>query len=114
MKRIFRFASLLMSAVMLLSCSGNLDDGDNTGSGSTGGDDSGSGTTGGGSTTPKTLTLSSDKNLIQTFDGDYATLTVMLDGEKITDPKAMLARAQLENEPVLKKGKKNFYKIILK
>lgn len=85
MKRIFRFASLLMSAVMLLSCSGNLDDGDNTGGGSTGGDNNGSGTTGGGSTTPKTLTLSSDKNLIQTFDGDYATLTVMLDGEKITE-----------------------------
>ena len=39
---------------------------------------------------------------------------VALDGEKITDPKAMLTRAQLENEPVLKKGKKNFYKIILK
>ena len=85
MKRIFRFASLLMSAVMLLSCSGNLDDGDNTGGGSTGGDNNGSGTTGGGSTTPKTLTLSSDKNLIQTFDGDYATLTVILDGEKITE-----------------------------
>ncbi len=39
---------------------------------------------------------------------------VALDGEKITDPKAMLSREALSNEPVLKKGKKNFYKIIIK
>ena len=39
---------------------------------------------------------------------------VALDGEKITDPKAMLTREALSNEPVLKKGKKNFYKIIIK
>ena len=39
---------------------------------------------------------------------------VALDGEKITDPKTMLTRTALSNEPVLKKGKKNFYKIIIK
>ncbi len=39
---------------------------------------------------------------------------VALDGEKITDPKTMLTRDALSNEPVLKKGKKNFYKIIIK
>ncbi len=39
---------------------------------------------------------------------------VSLEGEKITDPNAMLTKEQLSNEPVLKKGKKNFYKIIIK
>ena len=39
---------------------------------------------------------------------------VSLDGEKITDPNAVLTKEQLSNEPVLKKGKKNFYKIIIK
>ncbi len=39
---------------------------------------------------------------------------VSLDGEKITDPNTVLTRDMLANEPVLKKGKKNFYKIIIK
>ena len=39
---------------------------------------------------------------------------VSLDGEKITDPNAVLTKEQLSCEPVLKKGKKNFYKIIIK
>lgn len=64
MKGIIRYASLLMAAVMLFSCNGD----DN-----------------GGSTGNKTLTITSDKNLIQTFGGDYATLTVKLGGEVVTE-----------------------------
>ena len=60
-----KFASLLAAAVMLISCGG-----DNTQ---------------GGSVTNKAFKLTSDKNLIQTFDGDYATLTVTLDGVAVTE-----------------------------
>jgi hypothetical protein len=63
MKRFFQYASLLLAAVMLISCEGT-----------TGSTDAG-----------KTLKLTSDKNLIQTFGGDYATLTVTLDGQKIVE-----------------------------
>ena len=66
MNRIIKYASLLMAAVMLISCGGTVDNGD-------------------GSTGKKTLKLVADKNLIQTFDGDYATLTVTLDGEEIKE-----------------------------
>lgn len=55
-----------MAAVMLASCEGQ------------GGDE-------GGSTGNKTLTITSDKNLIQTFGGDYATITVKLDDEVVTE-----------------------------
>ena len=61
MNRILKYASLLVAAVMLLSCEGN--------------DPSGEGI----------LTLTSDKNLIQTFGGDYALLTVKLDGKVVSD-----------------------------
>ena len=66
MNRILKYASLLAAAVMLIACEGQTD------SGQTGG-------------TNKSLQLTSDKNLIQTFDGDYATLTVTLDGVPVTD-----------------------------
>jgi thiol-disulfide isomerase/thioredoxin len=66
MNRIIKYASLLMAAVMLISCGGTVDNG-------------------GGSTGAKTLKLVADKNLIQTFGGDYATLTVTLDGEVVTE-----------------------------
>lgn len=66
MKRLLTFASLLTAAVMLLSCNGTNDEG-------------------GGSVTGHTLKLLSDKNLIQTFGGDYATLTVTLDGVPVTE-----------------------------
>lgn len=65
MNRILKYASLLVAAVMLLSCEGQG-----------GGED--------GPATDKTLKLTADKNLIQTFGGDYATLTVTLDGEVVT------------------------------
>ena len=65
MNRIMKFTSLLAAAVMLISCGG-----DNTQ---------------GGSVTSKAFKLTSDKNLIQTFDGDYATLTVTLDGVAVTE-----------------------------
>ena len=38
---------------------------------------------------------------------------VALNDEKITDPNALFTRDDLSGEPVLKKGKKNFYKIVL-
>ena len=66
MKSFFKYASLLAAAVMLISCQGTVD-------------------TGEGSTNDKTLKLTTDKNLIQTFDGDYATLMLTLDGEVVTD-----------------------------
>ncbi len=66
MNGIIKYASLLMAAVMLISCGGTVDNG-------------------GGSTGAKTLKLVADKNLIQTFDGDYATLIVTLDGEEIKE-----------------------------
>lgn len=66
MNRIIKFASLLVAAVMLISCGGE-------------------GTQGGGSITNKAFKLTADKNLIQTFDGDYATLTVTLDGQPVTE-----------------------------
>ena len=66
MKSFFKYASLLAAAVMLISCQGTVD-------------------TGEGSTSDKTLMLTTDKNLIQTFDGDYATLMLTLDGEVVTD-----------------------------
>ena len=39
---------------------------------------------------------------------------VALDGEKITDPNAVITLETLKTEPTLKRGKKNFYKIVLK
>ena len=39
---------------------------------------------------------------------------VAINDNKVTDPNATFAKADLEGEPVIKKGKKNFYKIILK
>lgn len=66
MKGFIKYASLLMAAVMLASCQGQ------------GGEE-------GGSTGSKTLTVTSDKNLIQTFGGDYANITVKLDDEVVTE-----------------------------
>ena len=39
---------------------------------------------------------------------------VALDDVKVTDPNAVFTKAALSKQPVIKKGKKNFYKIILK
>ena len=62
MKRFFKYASLLVAAVMLAACDQTST---NTGEG--------------------LLTITSDKNLIQTFGGDYAALTVTLDGAVVTE-----------------------------
>ncbi len=67
MKNIFKFASLLMAAAMLFACSGQDPD-DN-------GDD----------ITGDKLVLTADKSIIQTFGGDFATLTVTLGEEVITE-----------------------------
>ncbi len=77
MKNIFKFASLLAAAAMLFACKGNSDDPvqNNNGTGN-----------GSGTTNPKAvLKVTADKNIIQTFDGDYATLTVTLDGKAVTE-----------------------------
>jgi hypothetical protein len=66
MNRIIKYASLLMAAVMLISCGGTVDNGD-------------------GSTGKKVLKLTADKTIIQTFGGDYATLTLTLDGQPVTE-----------------------------
>ncbi len=63
MKNLFKYASLLMAAAMLFSCE------------KPNGDDSETGA----------LTLTSDKNLIQTFGGDFATLTVKLGDDVVTE-----------------------------
>ncbi len=65
MKNLFKFASLLAAAAMLFAC-------EKTNSGN-GGDEEG------------VLELTADKNLIQTFGGDCATLTVTLDGQPVTE-----------------------------
>ena len=62
MKNIIKYASLLVAAVVLVSCQGL-----------------------GGSTSGKKLEITSDKTFVQTFDGDYATITVTLDGEVLTE-----------------------------
>ena len=66
MKNIFKYASLLAAAVMLVSCHGNSGTED-------------------GATGDKVLEISSDKAFVQTFDDDYATITVTLDGETVTE-----------------------------
>lgn len=66
MKNIIKYASLLIAAVMLVSCEGQ--------SGEQGG------TTGG-----NRLEITSDKTFVQTFGGDFATITVKLDGEVVTE-----------------------------
>ncbi len=63
MKNLFKYASLLAAAAMLFACSGDSPD-DTTGDG--------------------ILTVTADKNLIQT-GGDFATLTVTLDGKAVTE-----------------------------
>ncbi len=55
-----------MAAAMLFACDGNVDNGDGSVSGSE-------------------LKLTADKTIIQTFDGDFATLSVTLDGEAVTE-----------------------------
>lgn len=68
MNSIFKYASLLMAAVMLVSCSGQTGDGPD-----------------GGTDTPTSaLLLSSDKNLIQAGE-DVAVLTLTLDGAPVTE-----------------------------
>ena len=64
MKNIFKYASLLAAAVMLISCGGQGQ---------------------GGQTGNKTLEITADKTFVQTFGGDYATLTVTLDGEPVSE-----------------------------
>ena len=66
MKSIFKYASLLMAAVVLFSCSGQTGDGPDGGTGN------------------HTLLLSSDKNLIQAGE-DVAVLTLTLDGAPVTE-----------------------------
>ena len=70
MKNIFKYASLLAAAVMLVACEGTVDNGGNDAVGNGG---------------KKELKITVDKNLIQTYGGDFATLTVTLDGVPVKD-----------------------------
>ena len=69
--RIFKYASLLAAAVMLVSCQGQQGDDNNT-----------DGPINGGGITGK-IELTVDKVLIQADGTDYATLTVSLDGKAV-------------------------------
>ena len=71
--RIFKYASLLAAAVMLVSCQGQQGDDNNT-----------DGPINGGGITGK-IELTVDKVLIQADGADYATLTVSLDGKAVSE-----------------------------
>ena len=66
LNKVLRYASLLAAAVMLISCSGQSDDGT-------------------GSITKKELKITADKKFVQAFGGDYVTLTVTLGDEVKTE-----------------------------
>ena len=72
---------------MLFSCSGTIDPGDGLGGGENNGnvDNPGTGNNGGGQLVPKELVVTADKKFVQTFDGDFVTLTVTLGEETLTD-----------------------------
>ncbi len=72
MKNLFKYASLLAAAVMLFSCHGYYDPNDPANGG-------------GGPVEDDVLRITSDKNLIQTFGGDYANITVTLGSKVITE-----------------------------
>lgn len=84
MKNIFKYASLLLAAVMLLSCSGTIDPestdepNDGTNTETPGGNNQ-------DANKPKVLKVSADKNIIQNFGGDYANITVTLGDEVLTE-----------------------------
>ncbi len=68
MKNLFKYASLLLAAAMLFACDGNIDTEDPNGDGA-----------------ENPLKVTADKSIIQTFGGDFATITVTLDGEPVTE-----------------------------
>lgn len=70
MNRFLKYTSLLMAAVMFLSCEGTLDDG------STPGENTGD--------VPGVFVIQADKSLIQSNGEDYVTFTVMLDDADVT------------------------------
>ena len=73
MKNLFKYASLLAAAVMLFSCHGYYDPNDPAYGG------------GGEVDENAVLKITSDRNLIQTFGGDHANLTVTLGSKVITE-----------------------------
>ncbi|MBR2065173.1 MAG: Omp28-related outer membrane protein [Bacteroidales bacterium] len=73
MKDLFKYASLLAAAVMLFSCHGYYDPNDPAYGG------------GGEVDENAVLKITSDRNLIQTFGGDHANLTVTLGSKVITE-----------------------------
>lgn len=85
--KFFRYASLLIAAVMLASCTGTIDPEQGNG----GGDDieNGTGNNGGnedsGTPVSKELKVKADKMFVQTFGGDYVTLTVTLGDQTLTE-----------------------------
>lgn len=67
MKNFFKYASLLLAAVVLASCRGTVDTGDDTPVDGTNG-----------------ITISTDKTLIQSNGTDFAKLTVIAEGKDVT------------------------------
>ena len=65
LNNLFRYASLLFAAAMLLSCSGASDNG--------------------GSVESKQLVITADRQFVQTFGDDYVSLTVSLGDEVLVD-----------------------------
>lgn len=74
MKNMIKYASLLLAAVMLFSCHGYYDPNDPAYGGGGEKDDA-----------YAELKISSDRNLIQTFGGDHANITVTLGKKVITE-----------------------------
>ncbi len=74
MKNLLKYASLLLAAAMLFSC-GEKDD-----------------------IAEKKLIIKTDKNFIQTFGGDYATISVFFEGEDVTAESQLLDG---DNKPVV-------------
>ncbi len=89
MKILFKYASLLMAAAMLFSCSGTVDP-DNSDPTPGPGPEPGPGE-------DAELVISSDKTLIQTFGDDFATITVTL-GEEVLNEGVTFYNG--ENKPV--------------
>ncbi len=84
MKKMFRYASLLAAAAMLFACEGNIDNPDEPNDPNEPGNQQ--------PVTPPTpggedleLIITPDKNIVQTFGGDYIKLTVTLGENVITE-----------------------------
>lgn len=122
--KIFKYASLLLAAVMLVSCTGTVDpedanNGTDTGieGGNDNGNDNGSDEGNDEPLVPKELILSVNKNFVQTFGGDYIQLTVELGDMTLCDPETVTFYDESDNVITIenfrfrteKSGEQKFY-----